>query len=264
MNWKSVPRFAKCSNSQAPSPHFSLTGRWTGTGILAEERESATQKERDNLHMTRYLFPNIQQRPGLERCVTAKPALASKSMISKCFKSELLHLLWGEPTGERQHTVKSLQLADHQIIKKINPVSSLPIHYWSIFKGSDFQSAGGYHYLDKLLDKAGVLVRTDQMLIQQQTEEDAQHWETKACFCLQTRESDLLDPSGQTHLPRQLSCFFHQQRHKGAYRRKMGKFLLSRQMFKTQRDSSLSLKGPLRACSMLITDWMPNFQVFSK
>lgn len=87
----------------------------------------------------------------------------------------------------RQHT-QSLQLANNWTINKINPVSSLAIHYWSIFKGSDFESTGCYHYMDKLLYTAGVLMKTDQMFIQQWNKEGAQHWKMKAYLCLQTRE----------------------------------------------------------------------------
>lgn len=136
-------------------------------------------------------------------------------MVSKCFKCELLHLLWEEPTGEETAYCQSLQLEDNRIINKINPILSLPVHFWSTFKRSDFQSAGEYHYLDKLLDKAGVLVKTDQMLTEKWNTEDTQQGETKASFCLQTRESALPDPIDRTYLPRQLSCFFDQQRDKG-------------------------------------------------
>lgn len=183
--------------------------------------------------------------------MTAKCALASKRMIPQCFECTFLHLLWGEPTGEKTTQSQSLQPADNRIIKKTDPGPYLQIHYGSILKLSDFQSTSGYHCLEKLLEKAG----QDHMLIQQWNEEDGQHWETKARFCLMTRESALLDLCDQAHLPRQLHFFFNQQRAKGDYRRKTGIFLLSRHMLSAKTFIS-------DYCTMLISDQMPNFQVF--
>lgn len=106
-----------------------------------------------------------------ERGMTAKPALVSKSMVSKCFKCMLLHLLWEQTTREKTTHCQSLHLSGNWIINNTNPISSLPIHYWSISMGSDFERAGGYHCLYKLLDKAGVLVKT--MFMQQWNEDNA-------------------------------------------------------------------------------------------
>lgn len=142
--------------------------------LLQRGWENATQKER-NLHLVRYLFSNTQKRPGIERCTTAKPALVNNSMVSKCFKCMLLHLLWEQMTGEKTTYCQSLHLACNWIINNTNPISSLPTHYWSISKGSDLERAGGYHCLYKLLDKAGVLVKTIQMFMQQWNEDNAQH-----------------------------------------------------------------------------------------
>lgn len=183
----------------------------------------------------------------------AKPALASKNTISKFFKCELLYILWGEPTGEKTTYCQSLQLTDNRIVNKINLVSSLPIHYWSIFKGSDFRSASGHYYLDKLLDKAGVLLKTDQMLIQQLNKEDAHYWETKACSAyrpervlFQTPAMGLisLDSSTASSINRETKVpiggrWWNSSHPDGCSKHK---------------ETHLSLKGPLRACSTLIID----------
>lgn len=228
--WKSVPHFAKSGISQAPSLHFSFTRH--EQVLLQRGWENATQNIRCiTLHMVRYLLSNIQKRPGIERCIIAKPALASNSMVIKCFKCMLLHHLWEETTAEKTTYCQSLHLAGNWTINNINPIASLPVHYWSIFTGSNFERVGGYHCLYKLLDKVGLLVKTVQMFMKQWDDDNAQHEKTKTCFCLQT--------SDWIHLPKQLSCFFDQERNKGAWR-KMGNFLPSRWMFNTQRDSPFS------------------------
>lgn len=90
----------------SPSPAFLkhllyISHSWDMNRFLLQRGwENATQKER-NLHLVRYLFSNTQKRPGIERCMTAEPALASKSMVSKCFKWMLLHLPWEQTTGEK-------------------------------------------------------------------------------------------------------------------------------------------------------------------
>lgn len=206
MSWKPVPRFAKCGTSQAPSLHFSFTAWWTGTGILTEVTRKRKPKGKRQLAHDKILVLKYSEEARAWKMHDNKTC----PRWSKCFKCELLHLLWEEPTGEETAYCQSLQLEDNRIINKINPV-----YFWSTFKRSDFQSAGEYHYLDKLLDKAGVLVKTDQMLTEKWNTEDTQQGETKASFCLQTRESALPDPIDRTYLPRQLSCFFDQQRDKG-------------------------------------------------
>ena len=183
-------------------------------------------------------------------------------MVSKRFKCELLHLLWGEPTGEVTIYCQSLQLANNRIINKTNPVSSLLIHYWSIFKGVRF------------LERMWVPLSGQAPGQGRSSGEDRPdtHPAMKRGRCSALRNEGMLLPPDQivvfqTPVTGLFSLdisngFFNRWEDKGAYRRKTGKLVPSRQMSKPQIDSSL--RGPLRACSTHIIDQMPHLKVFSR
>lgn len=206
------------------------------------QQERATRKERDNLYTTRYSFSDIQKRPGLERSTTAKPTLVNKSMVSKCFECELLYFLWGEPTAQQRTYCQSPQLADNWIINKINPVSSLLITEAAL-RGLSFGAQVGTTIWTSSCTTQGA----DKPDVHQQwNHKDGQHWETKVCFCLQTR-SALLNPNNEIHLPRRSAASLINRSDKDACRRKMGKLLPHRWTFKT--ETHLSLSKDYRECA---------------
>lgn len=138
--------------------------------------------------------------------------------------------------SQQTATLSSLQITE-------SLTKSIQFHCFKFITGTS--SRGGYCYSHKLLDQAGVLVKTRcssgngrrKML------------SSKACFCLQTGGSALSAMGFTSTHNSAASLSTERQRH-----------LQEDGKISEHRDAHLFFKGPLRECSMLLKDRMPNFQ----
>lgn len=232
MSWKPVPRFAKCGTSQAPSLHFSFTAWWTGTGILTEVTRKRKPKGKRQLAHDKILVLKYSEEARAWKMHDNKTCPRWYQSVSNVsfyifFEKNLLE--------RRQHTVSlsSLKITE-SLTKQIQYISEVPLR-GLIFRvqvsTTIWTSSWTRQEFWWRQTRCSLRNETQKILSREKRRQASAYRPERVRFQTPLIGLIFLDSSAASLINRET---------KVSNRRKVGKFLPSRWMSKTQRNSPFS------------------------